>query len=410
MQVKRLRLFKKQIEFLKRPEREVLLESGIGFGKSYAGTLWLAMQVLKHPDTRWLCVARDVPQLRKATLIELKLVLDQLGQIEDEDYNWNHSTNEIKFSNKSEIHAVGANNYDSAFRGGNYSGALCDEVDYYKPEAYLTIKGRIRKHPELIRYVSSPKGFNHIYNDFYTNLALGNKYRINATTFDNPTLSSAYIDSLRATYSPRLYEQEVLGKRLRLNVGVVYNEFNRENHVKPCKEVWTSADQVYFFTDYNISNYCGVYLIYKGGVVYAIGEEHLQNEGTRAMVKRVKAKYPTAIWIGDSAGNNKRDVAADQTNYQIVAEEGIMTRHFHNPPIESRVISANSNLYHNRIVIDPCCTKLIKDLELLAWKEDGSGVDKSDITLSHASDAYTYGLWYFIPAIPKKEAKTIIHR
>jgi len=132
-------------------------------------------------------------------------------------------------------------------------------------------------------------------------------------------------------------------------------------------------------------------------ISYAIAEEHLKFEGSRIMAQRVKAKYPERpiIVMGDSTGNNKRDVAIDRTNYQHFQDAGLLTKHFTNPPVESRIISANSNLYHSRCVVDPSCKNLIKDLELLAWREDGEGVDKSNIDLSHASDGWSYGDWYF---------------
>lgn len=78
-----------------------------------------------------------------------------------------------------------------------------------------------------------------------------------------------------------------------------------------------------------------------------------------------------------------------------------VTKKVTNPLVLQRVISANSNFYHKRLVIDPSCKTLIKDLELLAWKEDGKDIEKT-IDLSHASDAYTYGTWFFMPLKPAK--------
>lgn len=235
---------------------------------------------------------------------------------------------------------------------------------------------------------------------------------ITATTYDNPMLSADYVEDLRNSYSPRLFEQEVLGKRLRLNVGCVYDEFNREIHVRPCREKLLADTQLYFFTDYNIANYCGVYMFERDNVVYAIDEEHLTYEGTRVMAERIRDKYAKdrlVIVCGDSAGNNKRDTAADKTNYEIFEEvlgRGV-TKKVTNPLVYQRIISANSNFYHKKLVIDPSCKTLIKDLELLAWKEDGKDIEKT-IDLSHASDAYTYGCFYFLPVkLPSKKSRNI---
>lgn len=397
-------LFPKQIDFLQSTERSVLLQSGIGFGKSFVGALWVVLTALKYSNVKGLVVARDFPQLKMATLVEIKKVFSLLNLKEGAHYNWNKSSNDIEFYNGTVLYCRGANNYDSAFRGGNIAFILADEADFYKPEAWRTLKGRLRVAPELLRVVSSPFGYNHIWEDFFQNENETRKTII-ATTYDNPTLSEEYIEDLRNSYSPRMFEQEVLGKRLQINVGAVYNEFDRKIHVKECRHL-LGDEQLYFFTDYNIANYCGVYMFEKDGKVYAWGEEHLQYEGTREMAEKIRAQFPDRFIIvcGDSAGNNKKDVAATKTNYQIFEEilgRG-STQKTTNPPVQQRIISANSNLYHQRLIIDPTCKTLIKDLELLAWREDGKEVEKT-IDLSHASDAYTYGVWFFKPLKPAKK-------
>jgi hypothetical protein len=410
--VKDISLFKKQIDFLQATERDVLLDAAIGFGKTKIGCLWLHMVAIQYPKSRWLMVARDVPQLRNAVVHEfLKVGQDWLGIEDGIHFEHNKSRNEFVYTNGSKIIGVGATNYDSAFRGPSYSGGLFDEVDYYKEEAFLALLGRIREPPELLRFVSSPKGFNHVHNYFYVNKN-DTKKVINATTYDNPTLSNEYISALKGAYSPRLFEQEVLGKRLQINVGRVYNEFNRDIHVKNCRELLKDTDQLYFFTDYNIANYCGIYTFFRDGIVYAIGEEHLNYEGTRKMAENIYAKYAKdrfVIVCGDSAGNNKRDVAADKTNYEIFKEVlgEHCTKKVTNPPVLQRIIAANSNFYHKRLVIDPSCKNLIKDLELLAWKEDGKDIEKT-IDLSHASDAFSYSTWFFLPIKPERRQSTSI--
>jgi hypothetical protein len=392
-------LFPKQIDFFNLTCREALFDAGIGNGKSTAGAFWLATQVLTHKKTRWLMIARDYKQLRSATMHEFLKVLTSdkwLGLKEGVHFTHNKSNSTFKFFNGSSIDCFGANNYDSNLRGGNYSGAWGDEVDFWPREAYMTLKGRIRVAPELIRFTSSPKGFNFVWEDFYQNKD-STKEVINATTYDNPTLSMDYTNSLKKSYSPRLFEQEVLGKRLLLQVGCVYDEFKRDKHVRPCTV--TDQDQIYVFTDYNISNYCATYVFFRNGIVHAFDEEHLKFKGSRDLAQRIRMKYPRRpiIIVGDSSGNNKRDVAIEKTNYEIFKEYNLTTEDFHNPPVQSRIIGANSNFYHSKVVIDPSCVNLIRDLELVAWVEGKNEVDKSDITLTHSSDGFTYGLWYFLP-------------
>lgn len=392
------KLFRKQLEFINAKERSVLLQCGIGFGKSYVGALWIVLTALKYPGSKGMIVARDVPQLKMATLQELQKVFKVVGLKDGEDYEWNRSTNDIKFFNGTIVFCRGANNYNSAFRGANLSFILADEADFYKPEAWRTLKGRLRVEPELLRVVSSPNGFNHIYEDFFTNANQSTRV-IEATTYDNPTLSLDYIDDLKRSLSPKAFEQEVLGKRLNLNVGAVYNEFSRERHVKPCRGELSPKDQLYFFTDYNVSHYCGVYVYRRNNHLYFIGEEHLEFKTTEDMARVVYAKYGSrgVIVAGDSAGNNKRGTEVQRTNYQIFRDHGLMTMPFKNPYVDARIINANSNLHHGNITIDPSCKNLIRDLELVSWKEDGTAIDKADLSLTHASDAWSYAVYALNP-------------
>lgn len=406
-----INLWSKQYDFYIDTGREALLEAGIGYGKSMVASMWLFEQAQILPISKWIMAARDYRQLKTAVDEEFEYYLNDIYGLRRNKHYYKTNGSPIIYElkhNGAKVFGFGAQNYDTAFRAGNYNGAWGDEVDYWKPEAVKSLRGRIRRDPELIRWTSSPKGFNHVHEDFYINKA-GNVY--NAPSHENKTLSYEYIESLRKTYSPRLFEQEVLAKRLRINAGSVYNEFSREKHVKECKHLLTNNDQLYFFTDYNIANYCGVYMFEKDNKVYAWGEEHLQYEGTREMAQRIKAKFPDRFIIvcGDSAGNNKRDVAATKTNYEIFREilgHG-STKRVTNPPVQQRIIAANSNFYHENLVIDPSCKTLIKDLELLSWREDGKEIEKT-IDLSHSSDAYTYGTWFFRPIRPHRAPTRMI--
>lgn len=398
----KIKLFERQKEFFSCKEREALLEAGISYGKSRVASIWLANETQIYPRTKWFMAARDYKQLKTAIDQEFEFYLhDVLGMERGIHYNkTNGSPIVYEWKNGSIIYGVGAHNYDTVFRAGNYSGAWGDEVDYWKPDATKALRGRIRVFPEKLRFTSSPKGYNHVWEDFYQN-KIGPVF--NAPTTENPTLSKSFIESLRSTYSPRLFEQEVLAKRIQINVGAVYSEFDRSIHVKPCRNVIDDNDEIMFFTDYNVAHYCGCYMVMKKGIVYVIGEEHLEYKTTKDMAIAIKAKFPNnpKIVVGDSTGNNKRDVAITRTNYAEFQQNGVATKPFKNPPVQSRIINANSRLHHGLVVIDTSCKNTIRDLELVAWKEDGSDIDKKDITLSHASDAFGYGLWYFMPLLGK---------
>jgi hypothetical protein len=405
-----IELFDKQLDFIEKQGKKLLFEGGIGAGKTQVGALYLAMKLHQYKNSKWIMAARDAGQLKTATDDVFEYVLTQwMGYKRDVHYAKVSSPfiHYVFKTSGSQVFGFGAHNYDSVFRGGNYNGGWGDEVDFWKPEAYRAFKGRIRRDPAEMFFTSSPKGYNHIWQDFWEKDNGVNV--VTATSFDNPTLPQSYFDELKASYSPSLYEQEVMARRLNLNVGKVYSEFRREKHVEECRSRLRDDEPIYFFTDYNIAHYCGVYIVPRNTRVLVIGEEHLQYKNTEDMAEAIKARWPKRriIVCGDSAGNNKKDTAAKRTNYQIFKDYGLLVQDFRNPLVQARIISANSNFYHNKITIDPSCTNTIRDLELVSWKPKGNEVDKSDITLTHASDALTYGMWHFHAVQKPRKSRTI---
>jgi hypothetical protein len=70
-----------------------------------------------------------------------------------------------------------------------------------------------------------------------------------------------------------------------------------------------------------------------------------------------------------------------------------------NPPVKDRINCVNARLRNHadqrRLLINPNCKHLIKDLEQVCWKADPHGsalaeLDKSDPLRTHVSDALGY--------------------
>lgn len=408
MPFKNIQLSQTQADFLASDSRSTLFQAGLGSGKTWVGTIWVCQMAFQHPGSTGLIISRDYPQLRTAVLPQLHKTLTEIFELSDADYQHNKSNNTITFSNGSTIYCASSNNYDS-LRGVNLNFAWADELDYFKADAFKVILGRLRLHPEQFKATSTPKGFNHVWEYFFQHASDDRKV-IHSTSYDSLFLSDAYIAELKASYSPKLFSQEVLAERLALNSGAIYSEFSREKHVKPCRDELGPDDLLDFHTDYNIAHYRGVYSIFKNGTLYVIGEEALENQNTRVMAETVRNRYPNHhITVrGDSTGNNKRDVAATKTNYEIFREAGLATKHTHNPPVQARVIAVENALYHGKVIIDPSCTHLIRDLELVSWKDGTNEIDKTDPKLTHSSDAFGYAVWTFLP-LKREQPKTTTH-
>jgi len=389
-------LFTKQKRFFQLTDREALLEAGIGYGKSRVASLWLANCTQKYPKTNWIMAARDYRQLKTSVDREFEYYLhDILGLRRDVDYRKiNGSPIEYHFTRSgSSIYGFGAQNYDTAFRSGNYNGAWGDEVDFWKKEAVKALRGRIRVAPERIRWTSSPYGFNHIYDDFYVN-EIGPV--INATSYENPTLSTEYFENLKASYDERMFRQEVLAERLNITQGRIYYSFNRDQHVSedikydPRFPVWAGVD----FNVDPMTASIGQIRPHEGKqALHIIDEVYLRDSNTPALSKAILAKYgPNVNIVPDSTG-----VKRSTTTSTSISDIQILKQHFTkvspglNPYRVDRYAAVNGAFANNLVIISSKCENLIRDLESVTYKE---GSDQPDVSqnklLTHCSDNLGY--------------------
>ena len=117
---------------------------------------------------------------------------------------------------------------------------------------------------------------------------------------------------------------------------------------------------------------------------------------------------PLNVYVYGDATGEQRMTSASRTDWQIVKEFfGRYSDRYRatfrvpsaNPPVKDRINCVNAMLRNHagehRLLIDPRCKHLTKDLEQVCWKVDPYGnplaeLDKSDPMRTHASDAVGY--------------------
>ena len=112
--------------------------------------------------------------------------------------------------------------------------------------------------------------------------------------------------------------------------------------------------------------------------------------------RKVKAR-DTYICYPDPAGSQRR-TSARLTDHDILRQEGFMVKVKRQAPrVKDRLNSVNNSF--KQTIIDPKCKELIKDFERVVIKEGTRDLDKSDIDLTHMSDAFGYGIEWEFPVI-----------
>jgi hypothetical protein len=151
------------------------------------------------------------------------------------------------------------------------------------------------------------------------------------------------------------------------------------------------------------------------GWVHIIDELILPDSNTLSACEEFLAR--TSPWCsggpikvevyGDATGAAHK-TSASRTDWQIVREffgryrdryDATLHVPSSNPPVKDRINCVNAKLKNHagdrRLLINPKCKQLIKDLEQVSWKADPHGntlaeLDRSDPMRTHVSDALGY--------------------
>lgn len=189
---------------------EVLFGGSAGGGKSWLGCIWVLINCINYPGTRWVIGRAKLKSLKQTTLNTLFEIFLDLGLKPDEHYKYNSQVGEIKFYNDSIIILKDLFTYPSdpnfdSLGSLEITGAFIDEVNQISEKAKNIISSRIRfkldqykLRPRLLMTCNPAK--NWVYSEFYKKDIDGNiedyKKFIPALVSDNPNISKFYVGQL----------------------------------------------------------------------------------------------------------------------------------------------------------------------------------------------------------------------
>lgn len=390
-----------QYDFLKLNIPNAAMIAGVGTGKTLAIAYAVIHMVSSYPDTKGMIVANTYSQLVNSTLEPLFEVLKELNI----PYRTNIAGKYIIINN-TKIYVYSLEKYDN-IRGIEVGWIFADELAYQKDKkAYDTIKTRLRcKHgPLIFRAFSTKNGFNWFY-DLYSSPIKTNDYQvIEAQTIDNIFLPPQYLEDLLIDYGSidaPMYRQEVLNEYVNLTEGSVYYGFNRDKHVQDCSLI--PYKHVYIGVDFNIDSMSAVYCQYVDDTLYVCKEVSLTdaNSNTFTLANKLQQDLAHCHYrsvIPDSTGKARKTSSA-KTDHQILIDAGFKLDVTNNPRVRDRQNTVNRLFNLDKVIIDPSCKNLIRELETLASRDkEGSCV--------HVSVAFGYVSWRLAP-LKTKQPKSI---
>lgn len=229
---------------------EILFGGSAGGGKSFIGCVWLIINCINYPGTRWLMGRAKLKALKQTTLNTFFEICSE-WKLNSNHYNYNQQSGEITFFNGSTIILKDLFLYPSdpnfdSLGSLEITGAFIDEVNQITEKAKNIVASRMRY--KLTEYNLIPKllmscnpAKNWVYEQFYKknkNSKLEDYKRfIPALVTDNPNISQHYINQLKKL-------DDISKKRL------LYGEWEYED-----KDALINYDNIVnIFSDYEVND------------------------------------------------------------------------------------------------------------------------------------------------------------
>lgn len=404
-----LKLLPATLSVLRATKPTILFIGGRGSSKSYSGSLWTLMQLIKSPGIVFGCFSPTHSQTSAVMLPNLTQHLDRMG------ISWVFNKKPeflksrfLKHDNILSINIPGneyasqiflgtAESYDFA-RGREFAGLWLDEVRDISQEARMVFLGCLRGfgeriYPKLL--TTTPNGYDDLYNEYIA------KQRndvdiIRSASQDNIFLPSSFFEELKNNYSEKFYAQEVLGQIINFTIGQVVYAF-KNSHISD-EEV---PGENWLGCDFNLLPMSWGYGTYNRNKMKIEGEIVIKDTcRTQDAIdiytrKNSHLKGKRIIVVGDASGN-AGTTKSYQSDYQII-EKGlkdagmipVMRPLRSNPSHTDRANLFNKLLEDNKIVISSNIKQLIEDFHKLTWKEGSKQFNKAEYD-AHLFDAVSY--------------------
>ncbi len=379
-------------------KRHLAMLGGVGCGKTDFQAIW-AIKKLKEAQTwpqdkaQGIIAANTYPQLLDSTLRNVYGNWRRFGlYFEPRELPRAYSPFTLRvWINESwrEILCRSLNHPDT-IRGTEVGWAEIDEAFGTTRDAADIVNSRVRETSQPINqilYTSTPDDptTSWLYDLFVDGYNPDVMEVVTATSYDNPHLPVGFVDELKATYSVKKFDREVLAKWISLESGLIYYAFDRTIHVDEAAEFDPNLP-VHWTCDFNIgvdkpmsSALCQ---IKKGrdpaGRVrperHTFDEIIIDSADTHDAVDEFESRYAgkipheNVIICGDASGR-ARDTRSKTSDYGIFRSRGYINQNVPraNPAIRTRhnvmnglLRSASGDVrdrYH------PRCKTCIKGLE-----------------------------------------------
>lgn len=430
----------------------IFYRGGINSGKSFSGAAFLAANAMKDPEARQLITANSYGQLKTSTLVALadfcklfRIPLSPVADVPMDDSTWADLTAkriaDARFCTlfgapvlvlSAEAFTGRTSNSKEVGRGLQIRSFWADEFAYADQSAFTTIMGRLGRGPGFlpgIGLITSSINKNNPYNWIYDLFDAPNRdddkrlyyQSVQGSSKENIHADADFVKSMAATLTDELIKIELEGEYASVSTGIIYNTFSRQLHSLVGDDAkivqYRHESPIHLSFDFNHSPACAIAAQIVDEELLVLKEWYLIDSDTFELSANVgnwvQAQWRQSIYSnklvivhGDASGN-QRTANSRKTNWRIVwdalslrAIAGQKAYGSSNPSIVDSVNALKISFKNDRIFLNgEECPELVKDCEVLKWKEKGVNpeIDKSDLKRSHLQDTLRYLNWDIWP-------------
>ena len=400
-----------QMEVFRSRARFRVLVAGRRFGKTELALVEMLRAAAAGKNRKVWYVAPSARQAKRIAWRRLKELTRPFwwGEPSETDLS-------IRLRWGAELAVRGADRPDS-LRGDGLDFAVLDEYASMRPECWTEVlRPALADRRGGALFIGTPQGCDHLFERFEAAGRDPEWAAFRFTTAEGGNVTRAELESAAREMDERAYRQEFEASFEGSSEARAYAAFSREGNVAGCE--FRRGVPLVWSLDFNVNPMCAVLAQQADDVVTVLDEVVLENAGTAEACEAFLEK--TEAWrrwgeidvkvYGDASGFQRRTSGMD-TDWGLIrgffgAWRGTFRPEFwagrSNPAVRDRVNVVNSRLCNRlgerRLVIDPRCRELIRDLEQVRWTVEKNGavgreLDKGDRRRTHVSDALGYYVW-----------------
>lgn len=403
-----------------RPEPEIALVTGLGGGKTYAGSRWVLMRAVAFPESIHLVTINSYTQAQDVVIPALDEALEELEIPHEWVAKRQTPTLYLDLGGaRAEIRIRSTVRYDS-LRGAEYGSWWADEIRDADQKAIPVVLSRLRCRkadvPALL-WTTTPNGHDFIFRRFADGGEIVDEFdsnghpcrvwkahpdraMIQTDTRANVFLAGEYGRTLAEAMDEQTLRQERGGEFIAMG-NRVYHAFDWKRH-RSARAVYLPGYPLGIALDFNPHKMAAVLVQERRGVTMVVDEICARTGGTPAVIAEFRRRYPQLVdgvgvtLYGDSAGYNPdtREGVSDYALWSEAVPDLVIRVPKANGRVRDRVNAVNSRCESGgkiRMLVNPRCHETLADLEQNAWSEKlSTDIEKKDPERTHFGDALGY--------------------